>query len=101
MSSKQNESICQRCSAFTANSECQLLFKQSAALCTVGRLSTILSPLKSKISVNINLPAESTPLNFSVLGDDVFPLHALSFAYGFIVVHPRFATRDNQLSLSS
>jgi len=47
-----------------------------------------MGPLKSQNTINITLPAEGTLLNFLVLGDDVFPLHTLTFASRFIVVHP-------------
>jgi hypothetical protein len=39
-----------------------------------------MGPLKSQNSIIITLTAEGTLLNFLVLGNDVFSLHALMFA---------------------
>jgi len=61
-----------------------------------------MGPIKSQSSVNIALLAEGTFLNFFIQGDDiVFPLHALTFACRFTVVHPCFVACGNQLQQGS
>jgi len=95
----------QHSSKFIMNSRFQLFFKHSTKLCTNDCLSMILlltedGPIKSQKSVNITLLAEGTLLDFSDLGDNVFPLHALTFACKFIAVPPCFITCDNPLHKS-
>jgi hypothetical protein len=53
--------------------------------------------VKKKNSVNIILLAEGTLLNFLVLGNDTFPIHALTFPCMFIMVYPHFVTCENSL----
>jgi hypothetical protein len=48
-------------------------------------------------SVSITLLAGDILLNFLVLGDDMFSLHAWMAAYRFIVAHACFITCDNEL----
>jgi len=100
-----NNSVCHHSSAFSANSGFQFILKLSIIPCTTDHFSTILvvlkdGPIEVQNSVNITLPAEGTVLNFLVLGDDVFPLHASTSACKFILVHSCFITYDNPLQKS-
>jgi len=72
------------------------LFKHSTIPCITDRLSTILvaledGPVKFTRQRQRYFTDKGMLLNFLVLGDDgVFPLHAMTFACTFTVVHPRF-----------
>jgi hypothetical protein len=56
-----------------------------------------MGPLESQNIINITLLAEGTPVNFLVLGEDIFPLHALTSDCRFTVVYPCFIACDNPL----
>jgi hypothetical protein len=52
----------------------------------------------SQKSVSITLPAEGILFSFLVLGDDMFPHSAFTFAGRFTVVHSCFITYDSLVS---
>jgi hypothetical protein len=74
--------------------QCPLLFEHNTVLCTIDRLSTILLVFEDRfieVSKQCRHHFASRRHTFGFLGPGrwrVFPLHALTLACRFIVVHP-------------